>query len=103
MATQGLIRTFFPTTLSLMSDRWWWHYLQPAWLASECPEQVVRLPLVGGMLRLGTALTLRNPALLPFQLAGVAVGWTEHRKLRAVQQHTYLAHSMLFFACMNLS
>ncbi|PRW32567.1 vacuolar sorting-associated 52 A isoform A [Chlorella sorokiniana] len=69
-----------------------WAQLQPAWLAQRCPEQTLQLG----------SLAIRNAELLPWQLAGVAVAAAAAALLKG-HRFTYLRHSLLFFALMNLS
>lgn len=92
-STELFFQDFFPAAQHHLAHRHPVLYglMQPAWLAEECPEH---------RLLLGP-LALRNPALLPVQLAGAAVGlWGVRRLCRP--HHAYLRHSLLFFLCMNL-
>lgn len=92
-ATETFFSEFFPTAHGLLKGRpALWGLLQPAWLAERCPEQA---------LVLAPGLALRNPELLPWQLLGVAVAAWGLARLRQ-RRFTYLRHSLLFFAGMNL-
>jgi hypothetical protein len=84
---------FFPAAQHHLANRYPVLYglMQPPWLAQACREQ---------RLLLGS-FVLRNPALLPVQLAGAGVGLWALRRLHRTQQ-TYLRHSLIFFLCMNL-
>lgn len=92
-ATAAFFKDFFPTAFAHLSTGWpaLWSLVQPGWLAEQCPEQ----QLIGG------AFAIRNPSLLPWQAAGVAVAAAGLRRLRG-PAHAYLRASLLLFAGMNL-
>lgn len=102
-ATAAFFSDFFPAAHSALRQRWpaVWQLVQPDWLAASCPEHDVVLKLPWSGTAALQELTLRNPALLPCQLAGVAVAVWGLRRL-AGPRHTYLRHSLLFFCLMNL-
>lgn len=122
--TEVFFRDFFPDAQQHLSDNWpkLWSLLQPAWMASTCPEQqvVVELPLWGWVLGAASergahaataaappaplVLHLRNPSLLPFQLLGLAVALFGLRCLAGCRRRccAYLWHSLAFFGGMNL-
>lgn len=106
-STATFFSDFFPTAHGLLSTQWpaLWRTLQPAWLADSCPEQQAAVPLPpalggSGLTAAPTPLLLRNPHLLPFQLAGLLVALFGLRSLQGAG-HTYLRHSLLFFGGMN--
>lgn len=91
-ATSQFFLDFFPTAHAhLRRYPALWARLQPAWLAAACPEQTLQL---GG-------LAIRNAELLPWQVAGVAVGVAGMAVLR---EHRFasLHVALLFFVLMNL-
>lgn len=105
-STETFFHDFFPAAAAaLKQHRPLWDVLQPPWLAEACPEQQLAVPLpswLGGMLWQGTgaALLVRNPSLLPAQLAGLAVALFGVCRLRS-PRHVYLHHSLLLFGLMN--
>ena len=102
-ATAAFFGAFFPTARAALRQRWpaVWALVQPGWLAARCPEQQVVLHLPWGGPDAPQGLTLRNPGLLPWQLAGVGVALWGLRRL-AGPAHAYLRHSLLYFCLMNL-
>ncbi|GAB4818147.1 hypothetical protein N2152v2_005193 [Parachlorella kessleri] len=89
---------FFPALGQLVSTRspGIWGFLQPSHILEACPELEAKLPLLGNM---------RNPTLLPLQLAGAAVGLGGARRLLAARNPSISlwGWSFLFFGLMNLS
>ncbi|KAL4424820.1 hypothetical protein ABPG77_011070 [Micractinium sp. CCAP 211/92] len=99
-ATETFFIDFFPAAAAAFEKhKQLWNLLQPPWLAAACPEQQLAVPLpqwLGG----GAGLLVRNPALLPVQLTGLAVALHGVCCLSS-PRHVYLRHSLLFFGLMN--
>lgn len=108
-ATETFFKDFFPAAAAALErHKPLWNLLQPPWLAAACPEQQLALPLphwLGSALQhhgSGAALLVRNPSLLPAQLAGLTVALHGICSLRGARL-AYLRHSLLFFGLMNAS
>lgn len=106
-ATETFFKDFFPAAAAALErHKPLWNLLQPPWLAAACPEQQLALPLphwLGSALQhhgSGAALLVRNPSLLPAQLAGLTVALHGICSLRGARL-AYLRHSLLFFGLMN--
>ncbi|KAL4421389.1 hypothetical protein ABPG75_010680 [Micractinium tetrahymenae] len=102
-STETFLNDFFPAAADALKQRaQLWRLLQPAWLATACPEQQLVLTLPGWLGGGGATLLLRNPSLLPAQLGGLAVALFGVHRLRG-PRHVYLHHSLVLFGLMNAS
>ncbi|PSC76294.1 hypothetical protein C2E20_0581 [Micractinium conductrix] len=104
--TSQFFLDFFPAAHAALQHRLpnLWDQMQPGWLAAACPEVALPLGCSGCSGGSGAAapFLLRNPSLLPVQLAGVAVAVAGLVHLRA-PRWAYLRASLLFFAAMQTS
>ena len=88
--TTAFFRSFFPSAFETLSGQLpdLWEMLQPAHLATSCPE----------LIYLGNGLHLRNPTLVPLQILGMIIGLGLSLRIRG---NEYWAAAFRFYGLMN--